>query len=82
MVTQHGKNLAAGLSKTQHGRYLMSKMFNVKQESISLQLPQQHQRDALQLPDVLQLPDALQLPRPPQQLPRLRLTLIHIAYVN
>ena len=41
MVTQHGKNLAAGLSKTQDGRYLMSKVFNVKQEQISLQLPRQ-----------------------------------------
>ena len=44
MVTQYGKNLVAGLSKTQHGRYPMSKMFNVKQEPISLQPPRKLQR--------------------------------------
>ena len=52
MVTQHGKNLAAGLSKNHLGRYLMSKVFNVKQEPISFQLPREPPR---------------QQPRPPQQ---------------
>ena len=69
MVTQHGKNLVAGLSKTQHGRYPMSKMFNVKQEPISLQPPRKLQRQR-------------QLQRSPQQLARLRLTPIHILNVK
>ena len=71
METRHGKNLAAGLSKTHLGRHPMLKLFNVKQELISLQLPRR-------LPRRLQR----QQPRPPQQLPRLQSIPIHIACVK
>ena len=80
MVTQHGKKLAAGLSMTHVGQYLMLEVFNVKHEPISLQLRRQLPRQ-LQRQQPRKLPR--QLPRQlRRQLPRLRLTPTLIAFVK
>ena len=56
MVTLHGKNLAAGLSKTHPGRHLMLKLFNVKQEQISLQQPRLPRQLPRRLPRLQPIP--------------------------